>query len=317
MKQKRLGELQALVASPAFEAWWAELEAARGAVQAAESKHEEHLGQTALMEFRAELAQKHAVDTLYRAGDHEDRAAAAQAEAEELENRSFRGVSEFEEQRYRTSEAWYRLGAADKKLEEARARGAGPADLEPLQRAQRSALADYEREDAQKARLWDEVEALWARSAADSLLVAEQKSLSGRVRKSAERLFEEALARKEKAKALATQGEAAARQLEAARARLSSVLEQARASFGCAVGTDFLYFRHRDDQRSAWCVALVQSVDGFNIEVRPRGLYRVDRIRGVAFLEPARAFTASAEDGDRRFEEYFLRGRKGEVRARS
>jgi hypothetical protein len=43
-------------------------------------------------------------------------------------------------------------------------------------------------------------------------------------------------------------------------------------------------------------------------------VYSVDRQRGVAFLEPARAQSPSLEEGDRRFEDYFLKGRKGEIR---
>ena len=50
-------------------------------------------------------------------------------------------------------------------------------------------------------------------------------------------------------------------------------------------------------------------------KVKPLAVYQVDRSRGVAFLEPARASAPSLEEGDRRFEDYFLKGRKGEVRA--
>jgi len=61
-------------------------------------------------------------------------------------------------------------------------------------------------------------------------------------------------------------------------------------------------------------VSLVEDKDGYNIEVKPLAVYSIDRQRGVAFLEPARAAAPSLEEGDKRFEDYFLKGRKGEIR---
>ena len=52
-----------------------------------------------------------------------------------------------------------------------------------------------------------------------------------------------------------------------------------------------------------------------NVEVTPLSVYSVERQRGVSFLEPAREKAPSTEEGDKRFEEYFLTGRKGEVRS--
>ena len=52
--------------------------------------------------------------------------------------------------------------------------------------------------------------------------------------------------------------------------------------------------------------------DGTNIEVKALQIYTVGRQRGVALLEPAReGLGLTAEEGDRRFEEYFLGPRKG------
>src|SRR3954469_4815498 len=99
MKQKRLTEVRSLIASADFKQWWDQLNAVRDALREAEARYEELLGQCTLMEFRAELSQKNAIDTLYRAGEHEDTAANMLFEATELENKSFKGVGEFEEQR--------------------------------------------------------------------------------------------------------------------------------------------------------------------------------------------------------------------------
>src|SRR5262252_2781558 len=120
MKQKRLAELRTLLTSDDFSQWWKDLTDSRNALADAEASYDELLAQTTLMEFRAELTQKNAIDTLYRAGEHEDTAANMLFEATDLENKSLKGVGEFEEQRFRTSEAWYRLGASEKKLDEAK-----------------------------------------------------------------------------------------------------------------------------------------------------------------------------------------------------
>jgi hypothetical protein len=315
MKQKRLNEVRALIASADFQVWWGQLNAVRDGLSDFEARYEDLLGQCTLTEFRAELSQKNAIDTLYRAGEHEDLAANMLFEATELENKSFKGVADFEEQRIRASDCWYRLGAAEKHLEEARELKHSASEVVALEKGVRQFAEDYTREDGRKARLWDEVERLWARSAEVNLLVAEQRALGKKVRRQAEALFGMAEERKLRAKALKTETEAAADAVEASKARRAGLLEEAREKFGCSSGTDFLYFRHRDDQRMAYCIALLEDRDGYNLEVKPLALYQVDRTRGVAFLEPARAVSLSQEEGDLRFEEYFLKGRKGEVRA--
>ena len=315
MKQKRLNDVRALISSADFQSWWSQLNAVRDGLRESEERYEELLGQSTLTEFRAELTQKNAIDTLYRAGEHEDVAANMLFEATELENKSFRGVADFEEQRIRASDTWYRLGAAEKHLEEAREKKHSPSVVLALEKGVRQVSDDYSREDGRKARLWDEVERLWARSAEVNLLVAEQRALGKKVRRHAEELFGVAEERKQKTKELKAETEAAARAVQTSKARRAELLEEAREKFGCSTGTDFLYFRHRDDQRMAYCIALLEDHDGYNLEVKPLAVYQVDRARGVAFLEPARAASLSQEEGDLRFEEYFLRGRKGEVRA--
>jgi len=266
------------------------------------------------MEFRAELTQKNAIDTLYKAGEHEDTAANMLFEATDLENKSFKGVGEFEEQRFRASESWYRLGAAEKKVSDLKDKKGDPSELNTAERALQAAQQEYERENNRKMRAWDEVERLWARSAEVSLLVAEERALGKKVRKEAEGLFALAEDRKKRSKELKAEVDACAQTVEHANAKVSALLLAARERFGCATGTDFLYFRQKDDQRLAYCVSLVEDKDGYNIEVRPLAVYSVDRQRGVAFLEPARAQSPSLEEGDRRFEDYFLKGRKGEIR---
>lgn len=311
MQTKRLPEIRELVTSPEFLEWWRALVAARTTLAETEAGRDELLAQLTLMEFRSELTQKNAIDTLYRAGEHEDGAARSLAESTELENRSFPGVAAFEEQRFKVSEIWYRLGAAEKALDDAKEQKRPKTELDPLERRYRSLADEYEREMARRKRLWGEVEQLWTSSTEINLLTCEERVLARKVRKESEALFGLAEERKKKAQGLKAEADASANAVEAARAKLIAVRKKARDLFGASVGTDFLYFRHREDQRQAFAVCLVDDREAYNVEVKALSVYSVDRQRGVGFLEPARVAPASLEEGDRRFENYFLTGRKG------
>ncbi|MBL9039211.1 MAG: hypothetical protein JNG84_11895, partial [Archangium sp.] len=237
------------------------------------------------------------------------------AESTELENRSFPGVASFEEQRFRVSELWYRLGAAERELDDAKERTPPAGDVQALERRHRVMADEYERELTRRNRLWDDVEKLWTRSAEVNLMTCEARVLGRKVRRSAERLFGLAEERKKNTQALRAETNGSASAVEGARAKLASVRARAKELFGCSVGTDFIYFRHRDDQRHAFAIALVDDREAYNLEVKALAVYTVDRERGVGFLEPARAINASSEEGDRRFETYFLNGRKGAAKA--
>lgn len=319
MKPRRLADLRGLLSHPDFQEWWTALEKARGDLQVSRQRYDELLSQATLMEFRAELTQKNAIDTLYAAGELEDQAANMLVEAQQLENRSMVAVADFEEQRFRASELWYRLGASEKKLEECREADKQrtrrtETDLKAAEKTYRLAADDYEREMGRKGRMWDEVERLWGRSAEVSLLVSEHKVRGRKIRKEAEALFALAEERKARSKALRSEAEHASHSVDAAQKQIEVLLARARERFGCTSGREFLFFRIRDNPKQAWAVSLVEDREHFNLELKPLGLYCVERQRGVAFLEPARAEPPNVEDGDRRFEEYFLQGRRGEVR---
>mgnify|MGYP001555189428 CR=1 FL=1 len=117
VKARRLPEIKELLASPERLAWWESLCQARNALADASAQYDELLTQAMLMDFRAELAQKNAIDTLYRSGEHEDAAAGLLAESTTLENQSFKAVSDFEELR------WFPLPS--EVLEELRGRPTG------------------------------------------------------------------------------------------------------------------------------------------------------------------------------------------------
>jgi hypothetical protein len=300
-----------LVATLEFTEWWESLVRARIALGDAEAEREEQLAQLSLMEFRAELTQKNAIDTLYRAGEYEDHAARALAEAEVLENRGFPGVAAFEEQRFKVSELWYRLGAAESALEAAREKRHGPVELASLERKRQLAADDYERETAKKNRLWEEVERLWAKSTEVSLLRGEEQQLARKVRREAELTFGLAEERKQKARGLKQALEQAALAVERAALALDAHRKVARARFGCITGTDFLYFRLPEDPQRALAVCLVEDRHSYNLEVHPLEIYLVTRALGVGALEVPRFPLPSDDEGDRRFETYFLKGRKG------
>ncbi|MHB1846573.1 MAG: hypothetical protein ACYCWW_17255 [Deltaproteobacteria bacterium] len=326
MKVKSLAETRELVASSEFLAWWGELAKARQAQSDAAERFDELLTQSTLMDFRAELAQKNAIDTLYRAGECEDQAAKIVAEASEVENRSFEIVANYEEQRFKVSEIWYRMGAAEKSLDEIRERigrlrstgeggaSSAEADLRKSERELREIHDDYERETQRKLRLWDEVERMWATSSEMSLVVAEKRLEGRKIRRRAERLFREAEERKSRGKSL--RNDADAQSLLAAKhaENLAALLRDAKSQFGCAVGGEFLYWRQREDQTGAYCVPLIDDSEEYNIEIKALAVYRVEKQRGVEFLEPARE-GRRLDEGDQRFEEFFLKGRKGKVRA--
>lgn len=325
MKSVRLGDLRELLHGPAFSAWWVEYQKAVVAVRDATQRHQDLVSQSETMLVRSELAQRSAVEAFSRAGDADDEGTRSASEAQALENRALELVGEYEEQRFRTSDLWVRLGGAERTLEERREASAAAAKvdgtkvrtqartaLRAAERQHQELRQQYEAEDEKRGRLWGEVEAAWAASFERSLLVAEHAVTGRRIRREAERLFEEAEVRRLRAKQLAADAEVAGRERAEAERRRAVLLAEARAKFGCAPGERFLYWRHADDKRGAFAVSLHDDPDGANIELQALGIYSAGRQRGVSFLEPAReGLPATAEEGDRRFEEYFLGPRKG------
>jgi hypothetical protein len=325
MKSVRLGDLRELLHGSAFSNWWTEYRRAVSSLNDASLRHEDLVSQSETMLVRSELAQRAAVDTFSRAGDADDEGTRSASEAQALENRALELVGEYEEQRVRTSDLWVRLGGAERALEErreapprggtadgAKARAHAGAALRVAERQHQDIQEHYAAEDKKRSRLWEQVEAAWAASFERALLVAEHGAAARRIRREAERLFEEAEERRSRAKQLAAEAETAGRDRAEAERRRVALLADARATFGCAAGDRFLYWRHADDKHAAYAVALADDPEGANIEVKALGVYTVGRQRGVAFLEPAReGLGLPAVEDDRRFDEYFLGPRKG------
>ncbi len=335
MKAVRLSELRDLLQTVAFASWWADVVRTEAEMREAGARSDDLLAQSRTMELRSELAGKGAEDAFARAGVIEADSARVAAEVQGLENQALELVSRYEEQRFRASDAWYRLGGAERVLEERReaaAAGGGPeasggrrgdaeALLKQAEKQHRSVEEEYRRESQKKSGLWDEVEGAWSRSFELGLLAAERSTGARRVRGEAERLHREVEARAMRARQLATTAAAALRERDIAAARLDELLGSAPDRFGCVAGRRFLYWRQPGDSRAAWAVPLFHDAEGYNLEVRALAIYAVSRQRGVAFLEPAReGALASEEEGDRRVEGWFLgerRGRRGAARDRA
>ena len=323
MRPVRLSDLRSLVSQPEFQDWWAQLRTAMEALARAQARWQQSLRDTALGEFNAELAQKNAIDTVYRAGESEDLAATLSSAATDAENAAFQLVSEYEELRIHVSEAWYRMGAMEKAAEERQealrsAGSTGPKAEQAMRsaiRARETAQEEYERLDARKRELWERVEITWGQQAESALKVSEARMRGRRVRAEAEARFKEAQALKASSERSKAESERASNEVSALRTQVARLLKDAIARFGCAAGEDFLYFRQKDHGTWSFCVALVEDGDSYNVEVHPLSIYSVEQKRGVTFLEPAQERAATADEGDKRFEDYFLSGRKGRAPA--
>jgi hypothetical protein len=327
MRAIRLSALRDLLRDGPFEAWWAEYVAAVSAEREAVARHAACAQALRLAEVTGDAGQREAMDAFSQAGEAEDDAARAAAEAQAHENHALTQVASFEEQRFRTSDLWYRLGAAERAVELRRDElaGASRADGDKA-RAQRTqaeaalhlaerqvaALRDeYATEDRKRSQLWDDVEAAWGRSFERALVGAEHVDRARAVRREAERRFREAEEQRLGARLQRDEAAAADRGLAEAVRRRGNLRANAAERFGCSAGEAFLYWRHQDDQRAAWAVALQEDATRWNQPVKALEIFTVGRARGVALLEPAReGLPLSLDHGDRRFDDYFLGPRR-------
>src|SRR5262245_14413775 len=104
MRPVRLADLRTLVTQPDFQAWWEQYRLTAESLAGAQARWQQALRDAALSEFNAELAQKNAIDTLYRADESEDQAATLNSEATDAENAAFQLVSQYEDIRIQVSD---------------------------------------------------------------------------------------------------------------------------------------------------------------------------------------------------------------------
>lgn len=313
MRSVRLEDLRELLGSTGFAAWWSDWQQVASALRDARARHADLAAQAELMSLRSEIAQRAAVDAFTRSGEVDDEGTRWSAQAQAEENHALALVGEYEEQRTRTSDLWVRLGGAEKGLEERRD-GAGrdrkhaKEALAEAERQREGLAAEYGAADRKRARLWDDVESAWAASFERSLLAAEHGLRARWSRRDAERLFGEAEERRTRSRQLAADAGAAQRELREAEARRDTLRAAARERFDCLAGEAFLYWRHHDDPRSAYAVALSDEPEGANLPVKSLTIYVVGRQRGTGFLElPRDGAGSSAEGRDRRIDEFLAR----------
>lgn len=321
MKAVRLGELRELLESAAFGAWWTDWQRAVSARDDARVRHEDLVAQSELMALRSEIVQRAAVEAFSRSGEVEDEGTRWTAQAQIEENRALALVGEFEQQRGRASEAWMRVGGADKSIEERREalsgdrrrmREALEAALREVEEHRQALAAEYEAADRKRRQLWDDAEAAWAASFERSLVGAEHDVLARRIRRDAEKLFAEAEERRLRARQLSGDAATALRELRDAEGRLAALRATAREKFECVPGVSFLYWRHHADKRSAFAVSLSEQPEGAGTAAKALGVYVVGRQRGVAALEvPRDDAGSSAEERDRRLDQLLARREDG------
>lgn len=298
MKARQLSEAKEILNSERFRTWFDALGKARIRLREAVLRHEELLTQVHMMEFRAELKQKNATDTLYNAGESEDSAAGAQAEATALENKSLELVGEFERQRALCSELWASMSAQEGESEQHSDRAS-----DKLRRARE----EYERETARKNRLWEDVEALWSTSLEKNLAVVELRMKAARTRKESEVLFGDADKSARAAAAIKHESEQMAREREEADAGVRELMARARNSFDAIVHEEFMYWPQQENNKMVWVCPLFSDQQTYNIELKACQVYQASRQRGVAFLEPV--VEVPQQRQDTRLEDFFLKGR--------
>lgn len=275
MKAKWIDEVVAILHSEAFASWLERLDQARKALKISRERHEELLTQVNLLEFRAELAHKKAIDTLERANVLEDESAALANEAAELENASFEVVSQFEMQRSKCTDLWGRLGALDVEIEEAK------GDRAKLEKQRAKLNLEYEREDQRKQRLWAEVENLWVKSIDKNLALHEKRHKAKLVRAEAESLFLRHEEEARQAADLRAEAERVAGEREERERVLMTAREEARQTFDCLLHEDFLYWSAREDNKIVYATPLIGDKKNYVVEIEVGKLYRCPHNAGV------------------------------------
>jgi chromosome segregation ATPase len=327
MKAKWFSEVKNLLVSEQFQSWWKDYTRTQIELARMKVRLDELLTQENLMEFRADLAQRNAIDKLYQSTGYEDQANAMQFESSELENRSYESVANFEEKRIFVSDLWFKVGALEHRLESlksqldgnrAKAKDAkGRVDLEAdvkvlesdskkIQKEHQKLFAEYEKEAKVKQKLWEEVEGVWTRSLECNLKGAEARIKASKVKGDSERFFADAEVNKKRAQDLSKDVQDTRNQVTMLEKKLEELLESARVKYECIALEDFLYWQQRESNRLVYGVPLFTDNVHYNIEIRALSIYQVERQRGVGFIEPAVPSGKAEHLEDTRLDDFFL-----------
>lgn len=278
---KTVGEVARILESRSFKEWLRELEQRRKEVRLATERYTELLTQVNLLEFRAELVHRRAVDTLDRANQLEDESVQLANEAAQIENDSFEAVSQYETQRDTTTKVWQRLGALDVDVEEASEEAAKKRLLKQRDRLN----LDYLREDTRKQKLWSTVERLWVRNISKGLELREKKRKAQIVRQEAEAAFAQHRLEADQALVLRERSQAAAAEMGEREQNLLVTEDLAPERFDCLLHHEFLYWPALEDNKWVYAVPVIHDDKHYGLPLSPGALYRCRHDRGVDGLE--------------------------------
>ncbi|GAB4291425.1 MAG: hypothetical protein Kow0090_04930 [Myxococcota bacterium] len=329
MKQMTLQAVKSLLEGAEFKKWWGEFESAVKEFESISHLHDELLAQNNLLEFRAELASKNAVELLYRAGEYEDAAAALLAEASTIDNQSFEALGNFEEQRIKVSEIWFKLGALEQSIDEFKERlselnkkleaTSNAAEKATLQNEiarikeegnkfnkQARKLAEiYEKESVRKKKLWEEVKRFWDKLLEINLAAQEKQQKASREKRRSEELFKQGELNKQRAQRSREEIGTSQTRRNDLEDKIRNLYRDARQKFDCIVEEDFLYWPKRGNNKVVYCVPLISNSDGYNMEIEKLVIYQVNRQNGVKFIEPVLE-DASVAAEDKRIDDFFM-----------
>lgn len=297
MKAKWIDEVAEIASSEDFADWLEGLHRTRKEMKAKAERYDEILTQVNLVEFRAELAHRNAIETLEESTRLEDAAAELENESAVLENNSFEVVSQFEMQRDRTTKLWEQLGGLDVNIEQA-----SGGKKKSYQKQRDRMNEDYEREDVRKQRLWVEVEKLWIRNIDCNLALRERRHKSKVVRRKADGLFEAYEAESKQAKELADAAEAVQAEKVRAEQDFEKDLQAAKDKYACLLNEDFLYWVAREDNKVVYTVPLFDDAENYQPAVVAGQVYRTTPqlgIDGLVLVDPSEVTDAASRDEDK------------------
>ncbi len=254
--------------------------------------------------------------TILRAGEYEDLTHQAEATYASLDG-SFETLSAFEQQRTITSGAWealtsleYRLANARQDASDLRTRlsamkkesnaNADALHIESELKVKEREVSDlaqkvaqgqewFERETKLRDEMWKIVENAWSTTFRANMARIEYGFLGRRLRAAQERLAGGGQSDRTEDSMVAETEQA---RLEG---ELAELLRQAEEMYDCVAIAEFMYWPHQDDMRAALCVPLVGDMEFLNIQVNRLLVYKVERAKGLNFIEP---LPQTSEDAD-------------------
>ena len=280
MKPKWRDEVAEILEDGRFAAWFKDLQSARRQMKRARQRQEELRTQINLLNFRAELHQGNAIDTLEDANALIDAGIILDNETHELDNASLEAVSQFEMQREKCSDLWSKIGALEVQADIAEEQGRGE-EAKKLRSQREMRVPEYERENQDKHKLWREVEELWQLWIDRHMTRSEKKYRAKISRREAESLLEEQAQTLDQVSTLEEQLAKVRSDGQKREEALAQVFEEAGKEFECMVNEDFLHWTARENNKMVYVVPLLVDDENYVIPIKTGVLYVADAREGV------------------------------------